>query len=125
MNLREQILQSDDLKREAVEVPEWGTTVYVRVMPGVDRDAFEVACTTDGEMSRDNFRARLAVWTVVDDQGRRVFGDNDVELLGAKSGTALNRIFPVAIRLNRMSKQDVEELAGNSAAARGDASPSA
>lgn len=125
MNLREKILQSDDLKREAVEVSEWGATVYVQVMPSVDRDAFETACLKDGEMTRENFRARLAAWTVVDEQGRRVFTDGDAELLGAKSGTAMNRLFPVALRLNRMGKADVEELVGNSESGRGAASPSA
>ncbi len=40
MLTREQILQSDDLPRETVQVPEWGGEVQVRTMTGTDRDAF-------------------------------------------------------------------------------------
>ena len=38
---RDTILQREDIKTEDVEVPEWGGTVRVRGMSGVERDAFE------------------------------------------------------------------------------------
>ena len=41
MNLRESIIAANDLKRESVEVPEWGVTVYVRTMTGEERDQYE------------------------------------------------------------------------------------
>ena len=40
---RDAILQREDIKTEDVEVPEWGGTVRVRGMSGVERDAFEAS----------------------------------------------------------------------------------
>src|SRR5688572_12784372 len=100
MGLRDEIIEADDIKREGVPVPEWGCTVFVQVMSGVERDAFEQACLgDDGKMSTANIRAKLAAHTVVDDKGKRVFSDSDAELLGAKSAAALDRIFSVASKL--------------------------
>jgi hypothetical protein len=39
-NLKQTILEASDLKREAVEVPEWGVTVYVSMMSAGERSAF-------------------------------------------------------------------------------------
>ena len=40
MLTREQILQSDDLPRETVPVPEWGGSVRIRTLSGADRDGY-------------------------------------------------------------------------------------
>lgn len=111
----DQVLGADDLVAEDVEVPEWGGTVRVRMLTGTERDAFEEAVHGDGKKNNlANFRARLAALCMVDEQGNRLFGDNEVKQLGKKSSAALSRVFNVAIRLNKFSKTDVDELAGNS-----------
>lgn len=114
MSLRDLILAADDLKREAVEVPEWGTTVYVRTMTGTERDAFEQQIVGD-ESGRaiENIRARLCILTIVDDKGERQFADGDISAVGGKSSAALDRVFAVAQRLNGLSKSDVDTLAKN------------
>lgn len=126
---REAILSAEDLGRELVAVPEWGGEVYVRVLPGAERDQFEIdsldSAGPDARFNRHNVRARLAARCVVGEDGRRLFADADVEALGDKSGAALDRIFDVAMRLNRMRRQDVEELVKNSPAARNGSSGSA
>ena len=114
---REAILQADDLPRELVEVPEWGGALYVRALTGAERDAFEQSIVeTRGKNTRmnlRNIRARLVALTVVDEDGNRLFSDDDVEALGRKSAAALNRVFEVAQRLSGLRPEDVEELAGN------------
>ena len=40
---RDQILQANDLVTETVEVPEWGGSVFVKSLTGVERDQFEAA----------------------------------------------------------------------------------
>ncbi len=109
---RDQILQSDDLPRKEVLVPEWGGSVFVRTMSGSERDRFEAAHLRNPEK---NFRARLAVLTVCDDKGSPLFNDADIETLGAKSSSALTRIFEAASKLNRLSKEDYEDLGNGSA----------
>ena len=115
MLTREAILGADDLPREKVDVPEWGGAVYVRTMTGAERDKYEaeLLATEDKTARLVNIRARLAGLTVCDEAGKRVFADGDIEALGAKSAAALDRIFPVAMRLNGLSATDVEGLEKN------------
>jgi hypothetical protein len=115
------ILAADDLKTEDVDVPEWGGTVRVRAFSGRERDAFEASLVRgdgkDRKVDLTNMRARLVALTVVDDSGQKVFTQDDVDLLGAKSGAALDRVFSVAQELNGLSGADVEELTKNSSGA--------
>jgi hypothetical protein len=115
---RESILNAKDLKRDLVKVPEWGGEVFVRCMTGTERDAFESeAYTVKGkniEINKDNFRARLLVRVLVDEKNERIFSDQDIGSLGGKSGKCLDRLFSVAMRVNGLSRDDVEELTKNS-----------
>lgn len=125
---REAILTADDLKREEVQVPEWGGSVFIRCMTGTERDAFESEAYTvrgkDVEINRENFRARLLVRVLVDEKCDRLFSQKDIAALGAKSGKALDRIFTSAMKINGLSKEDVEELTKNSSPGEKDASAS-
>ena len=115
---KEQILKQDDLKREQVDVPEWGGSVWVRTLTGTERDQFEGSVIErrgkDTAFNYRNLRAKLAVLTIVDEKGTRLFTDDDVAALGLKSSAALDRVFEIAQRLNGLSRQDVDELAKNS-----------
>lgn len=115
---RDAILATEDLKKELVKVPEWGGEVYVRCMTGTERDAFESeAYNVKGknvEINKDNFRSRLLVRVLVDEKGERLFSDQDVSALGAKSAKTLDRLFTVAMKVNGLSKDDVEDLTKNS-----------
>lgn len=124
MELRDQILNADDLAKEPLVVPEWGVTVYVRAMTAAERDAYESAALEDQKAlneavadERDperRTRARLCAMTVVNEQGERIFADSDVDRLAKKSGSALTRVLAVALRLNKMTEADVSELVKNS-----------
>ena len=112
------ILAAQDLQTEDVEVPEWGGAVRVRSFTGRERDAFEASMVRgdgrDRRVDLTNMRARLVGLTVIDESGQRLFTDEEADLLGAKSGAALDRIFAIAQKLNGLSGADVEELSKNS-----------
>ena len=112
------ILAADDLQTEELEVPEWGGAVRVRSFTGRERDAFEASMVRgdgrDRKVDLTNMRARLVGLTVIDEAGQRLFTDDEVDLLGAKSGAALDRVFAIAQKLNGLSGADVEELSKNS-----------
>ena len=112
------ILTANDLQTEDVEVPEWGGAVRVRSFTGRERDAFESSMVRgegrDRKVDLTNMRARLVGLTVIDETGQRLFTDGEVDLLGAKSGAALDRVFAIAQKLNGLSGADVEELSKNS-----------
>lgn len=114
---RDAILKAQDLPTEVVEIPEWNGAVIVRGLTGAERDAFEQSIVEqrgkNTRMNLRNIRAKLVALTVVDEEGNRVFSDEDAEALGKKSAAALDRIFAVAQRLSGLRPEDVEELAGN------------
>lgn len=115
MNLtRDSILSALDSKLEAVDVPEWGGTVYIRTMSGAERDKFEVEILdAKGKVTADNIRAKLLAKCLSDEKGTRLFSDADVEALGGKSANVLERLWVKARKLNALSKEDVDELVKN------------
>jgi hypothetical protein len=126
---REQILAADDLKREAVAVPEWGGDVIVKSLTGAERDEFEDSVVRqrgkNRELNLKNARARLVSLSLVDESGQRLFSAGDVELLGRKSAAALDRVFGAAQKLSGLTEQDIDELAKNSNSDQSDSSTSA
>lgn len=116
MSLRDTILQAQDIEQERVSVPEWGITVTIRGMTAGERDDFEASWFTDDAKPKRNLanvRARLAVRCMLDDEGKRIFSDQDAEALGRKSGRAMDRVYAVASRLSGLGAKDAEELAKN------------
>jgi hypothetical protein len=117
MLTRDQILESNDIQEEIVEVPEWGGTVTVRGMTGDERDKFESTVMhgkgKNIQLNWRSIRAKLVANTVVNGDGGRMFSDQDVTKLGKKSARALDRVFDVSQRLSGITKEDVEDLAKN------------
>ncbi len=125
---REQILQADDLTTEIVEVPEWGGSVIVRGLTGLERGKFQSSLISqDGKVVEGRKKTRkpafgidisfaeirLVAYCVVDKKGKRIFSDRDVKALGEKSGLALSRVGDVAQRLSGLDKSDLQELTEN------------
>lgn len=125
---KEEILAADDIRTEQVSVPEWGGHVFVRVMGGGERDAFEAAFanarTPTRKIGLSDIRARLAALTICSDDGAPLFTDADIAALTKKSAAALERVFIAAQRLNGLTDDDVKDLAGNSGGAPSGASGS-
>lgn len=120
------ILGRVDLKQETVAVPEWYGDVILREMTGAERDDFEASMFVgQGKMRKQNLsnlRARMLARCIIDEDGNRLFSDAEIDALGGKSASALDRLFAVAQRLNGLGNADVEVLAGNSAPGQSDAS---
>lgn len=114
---RDQILQAQDLPAENVHVPEWGGVVRVRGLTGAERDKFEASIVVrkgdKTEFNPENMRAKLCAMCIVDEQGNRLFSDDDIKALGKKSAAALDRVFQVAQRLSGLQPGAVEEMVKN------------
>lgn len=106
---REQILATA-VKREYVEVPEWGGGVYVREMTGAEIDEWELQVSVTG---RENVRAVTLVRCLVDESGARLFEDGDAVELGKRSGPALRRLGEAFRRLNKTGESEQEKVRGN------------
>lgn len=112
---RDAILAADDIKTEEVDVPEWGGSVFLKGMTGTERDNFEANNRRpDGQQNLTNYRARFLVRCVVNENGTRIFSDQDAAALGKKSSGAINRLWEMAGQLNGASDEAQEEMEGNS-----------
>jgi len=125
---KKQIMESKDIITQTVPVPEWGGDVLIRTLTGTERDAFEALILSGGkdnskgkkkEADMTNIRARLVARSIIDDSGRLMFNDGEVDALGRKSSKALDRVFEVSQQLSGIKEEDIEELEKNSEAAPG------
>lgn len=102
---------------ELVAVPEFGDnlTLKVSVMTVAERANFDEAYRLIKESERAiNFRPLLLVFTVKDENGQAVFSVDDVEQIKQLNSLAVVRLSDVALRLNKMLKDDVEAHEKNS-----------
>lgn len=112
MTTRDTVLALTDLPRRKLHVPAWGGDVYVRMLTGTERDAFEVSCQEDA-LGLANLRARFVVLTACDADGKRVFEDGDATTLGQTAAATLDLVFTAGQQINGMRAEDIEDLAGN------------
>ncbi len=114
INAEQILLSTDTQELEKVLVPEWDGHVFVRIMSGSERDRWELSqmdlIKSPGAV---NIRAGLCIMTVCDEKGERLFDDSQAVALGKKSAVALDRIFDVARRVNKLTDGDIEELEKN------------
>jgi hypothetical protein len=114
---RDAIRNKKDVQIKRLEIPEWDGVVYIRSISGRERDDIEcIFADENQELSEKlrNMRARMAVLSVCDNEGNRLFTLQDMEWLGEKNANALNKIFTEARALSGFSKSDIKELEGNS-----------
>lgn len=119
---RADILGGDDRQYRDLPVPEWGEGRVVRLRSFSAKEVFqyqreirELRAKKDAapEEVEQQGLGLLAVRSLVDADGARMFEDQDVEALLAKNSAALSRVATEALRLNKMRPQDVQELMGN------------
>jgi hypothetical protein len=107
------ILAANDKKMVEHEVPEWGGVVKLRVMTGTERDRFESEFV-GGNKNVEMVRAKLVAKCLCDEDGERLFTEQEIPELGEKSAAVLDRLFAECMKLNRFTKDDVDDLAKNS-----------
>jgi hypothetical protein len=117
--LKDLILAAQDLPSEVVDVPEWGLKVTVRGLSAKERDDYFMAQAVmrGGQVvGQDtvNATAKLLVRCIRGEDGEPVFGPEHVEVLGAKSAAALDRLFKVASRLSGLTEDEAKETGKDS-----------
>jgi hypothetical protein len=113
---REDILKADDLPFEDVDVPEWGGTVRVRALMASERDRWEAMTYLDSKgnvTTPQDIRAKLVAFCCVDEEGNRLFTEDDISALAKKSARAMNRLWTVASRLSAVIASDIDALTKN------------
>jgi hypothetical protein len=90
--------------QETVEVPELGGSVIVRGLTARGRDELDASLMRGKGRKRtvdmQDFRAKLVCRCVVDEEGKRIFSDDDLPMLGELPASVLCPLFDVAHRLS-------------------------
>jgi len=111
---RDDILSANDLPKELVEVPEWGGSVYVRGLNGLERDKFEISCAEqkgkNTTLNLENVRSKLLVLTICDEDGNRLFNDADLANFCKKSAIPISKLFDIAQRLSGLLDNDIKKM---------------
>ena len=121
---RDELLSMPKVRVEKVNLEVREGFVYVREMMAKEKDAFELTMMIEKKVKRNrtdlendftNARAKLAVYTICNDQGTLVFSPADAEFLGdTMPSTDMDIILDVARKLNRITLEDMEEWEKNS-----------
>ena len=103
------ILAEDDLPVGQVETPEWKNNpiTYIRSLPELE---FQTVAELD---DKDNPHSRFAAMVICDEDGNRLFTDDDAEALGGKSPVVLRRITSEAMKHNGLTEDEQEKTAKN------------
>lgn len=118
---RDAILSRKDLKTEVMEVPEWDGTITIREMTASEREVFEKRVMSSGAANvagvaknLGDLRASVVAMCVVDEDGKRLFSDQDVKALNEKSSIVIARIFQRCSILSGISQEAVDTIVGES-----------
>lgn len=113
-------LQLDDIKlrTQTLDVPEWGGSVIIREMTGTERDAYEAsifgntapAKGKDRILNLANARARLVANCLIDENGQRMYKENEVYLLGRLPAAGLDKVYDAARILSGITDDDDKEI---------------
>lgn len=113
------VIVDDQVVAEEVTEEEY---VYVRQMSAHEKSIWELSQVEKSgqgkkisyDVTLDDYRAKLAVVCVCDEEGELLFQPNDYKLLSLNiSASKLEKIVDVAQRLNAISEEDREEMVKN------------
>jgi len=116
--------------REKVDLPELGLTdVWIRSSSGRERDEFEESLRikkgrNKGDTDLSNFRAKLAVRCIEDEDKVRILTDDDALILGEMPVGPLNKIMAVINRVSGTTEEEADKLGNDSASGAASAEPS-
>jgi hypothetical protein len=91
-------------------VPEWGGDVCLREITAGQRDQWDAwQIENEGAARYANIRARLLVLTICDEQGARLFGDKDIDIVSSMPAQTIDRLWDASCKLVGLRPEDVEK----------------
>jgi len=122
---REELLVKQELEIRKVDLGK-GDFTYVAEMTGREKNRFERSIMeevknsegkTEYKQNLADFQAKLAVQTLCDESGAKIMKPADVGTLSENIGAKrLDTIVTIAQELNKITKEDKEEMLKNSEA---------
>jgi hypothetical protein len=102
---RERILASRAHRSSPIElaVPEWGETVWIRVLSARD----QAAMADDGD--RGAMPVRILIKALIDADGAPIFSDADLEELLDEQFPVIFRVFSAVAKANGLTTKELDE----------------
>lgn len=107
---KEEILSNAaTFKTREIEVPELGGTVFIRELSAVEyvRVMYLAGRLSMGMDERKTY-AEMAAYFLSDENGKRLFGDNQVDQLGRLNALALEKIVKAGLVLNELADEKLQ-----------------
>ena len=120
---REAILAAEAIKPIRIEVPEWGGYVFITRVSAADWMGIQDSLINE-ERSNAIWTGKVLSLSIVDENGNRLFTENDIPSLMSKSLSAVNRLFRAADSINDFTGKGLKEAEKNSDEGAGGDSPS-
>lgn len=116
--LTKESLFARGLRRQNVYLPEHGPHAYliVQELTGEQRDEYDASLWEQRKSSKfrlnlEHATAKLVVLSVINEDGTRMFGDDEVRTLSRKVGAAtLKKLAEAAKELSGITDDEIDEL---------------
>lgn len=110
---KHQVFAADDLRTKVVDMTtEWGGDVKIKMMNAGEQLDFDDFL--DSNPGNKEIAFKLIIKCCVDDEGKKLFTDEDMQFLKMKSSESLMKLFHEILSLNKQNKDDNVDLAKNS-----------
>lgn len=104
MLTKDMILSAKDIQVKELKIDEWNGSIYIRKFNGFSREKIEnlaMDCNKKNEYS--NFRTKVLIEGISDENGFKIFSDDDIKKLSEKNGEVLDRIFKAVMSFNGLT----------------------
>lgn len=98
----ESILAAEDFVYDIVDCPEWGGEVRVRSLSGAQRATLKKAI----DAGQDNIDETVCVMAIVDQDGNRIFTQQQIAALSKKNTSVITRIAMRVLQISGMRDRD-------------------
>lgn len=108
MSIRDRILNADDIRREIVDIPEWGVKIEVRAKTVEEQwNLLEKCRKPDGTLNSEILAVETIIATSYDpDTGEKIFEAADRDMLRKRSAEPFQKLLAAA---NRAAGLETEE----------------
>ena len=100
---KEMILKTEDLKTEDIEVKEWDLVIRIKAL-----SLTQYSVLKNEKLTEEQYFYKILAMSIIDEQGNRLFSDEEYSVLGDKSPDTLKFIFSHIEVLNGFKKSNKE-----------------
>lgn len=107
---RDDILSIIDLDFKSIKVPAWGKDIFIRQLSAYERATLNELTLPLQESTKDSDQIKVmaiaCTYFISDENGKRLFSDDDAEALQSKSQEAIHFIFIEGMKYSAMTAEE-------------------